>query len=281
MPFILSTDLRCDLTPTQLTASGIRYLSGVCIANGKIVAEPETTDLFDEVCARIRGGEKIERYALSTTDYEKYFDTLLEKNRGDVLHIACTEEDYAKALKASANEAIKFPRRAVFVVKSLLLSAGARLILKEADKMRESGITAMEAFVELTDLASKVKTLFIAKNTNKMVESGLISFGTLPTEVNSIYEISSADASVNHPFGKANLIGRRTGDKTAVKKVLSIIEESKAIGKIFVSGNADSLSTLMYDALLSSGFTVDYERAGLSTLFTFGADGIVVAFLTE
>lgn len=211
MPFILSTDLKCDLTPSQLTASGIRYLSGVCIANGKIVAEPETTDLFDEVCARVRGGEKIERYALSANDYEKYFDTLLEKNRGDVLHIACTEEDYAKALKASANEAIKFPRRAVFVVKSLLLSAGARLILNEAERLRENEVTAMEAFVALSDLALKVKTLVVTKNTDRMVESGLITLGTLPTEVNSIYEISSADASISRPLGKANLVGRRNG----------------------------------------------------------------------
>ncbi len=284
MNFILSTDLFCDLTPSTLTANGIHFLSGVTLSGEEILSEPETTEDFDEIYACIKGGEDIRRSELTVADYEQYFDNLFEKNRGDIVHICSSETDYLKAYKASKNEAIKFPRRSVYIVKNDSLSAGTRLALNFADELRRKDFSAEEVFVALNELCPKIKTFIAVKDENKLLESGLLlkAVDAKAVDATSLFLLEASESNGEKPFGRAKLLGRSKGEKTAVKKIVeALLCVGEKESKVYLSASSETLSVSLYDELIKKGFTVDFSQASVSTVCTLGATCTVIAVVVK
>ncbi len=282
MSFIISTDLKCDISPSALTANRVFYLGAVYRYGDDVISEPEYLDEFDDLYERIGRNGLPKAAAVSERNYEEYFDTIFERNRGDVVHICGDNDSYVKVMKAAKNEAVKFPRRNVYVVPHRAVSAGTRMLLDKAIKMREKGYGSQEVFESLSGDLQPV-TYIAVKNTSVMTDSQILRKpyeGKLEGTV-SIYKYNPNVKSSSEKLGVVELICRVKGNAAAAKKMLRLKEEYGKSSKLYLSVGCDSLSLKLYDELVKNGYEVDYANIGLYTSCLLGTDCTVMAFAAD
>lgn len=269
--FILSVDLNCDVLPQSLSASGVFFLGAVCSLGGERMPEPSTTDEFERLYDSVSGGVDVQKSALTVKNYEEYFDTLLERNRGALLHISGSENDYAVAKKAVAITSLKFPKREIYLLKTNLQSAGLRLILLKAIKMRADGLDASEVFVALQEKVGKVKTLLVVENTNALEKSGYQvppqSGKMLSTR--SVFDLTP-DFSLS--FRAKGVIN------TAERVYKAVTKEIDPSDTVFISASADETGARLYKKFVNDGVSVDYASLSLVCTATFGCETTVIAY---
>ncbi len=165
--FHISISCACDLSPDQIKAYGAHCFAPRFIG---LNSEPNTADEYDRAHNKIQNG-KVRPTPITTEKIETYFDELLEQNNKSLLHVSpshLVSDEGARALRATRDEMIKFPRQSVYVLLTTTVGAGMLPLFYAMVKLNDGTRSIEEVFVELTAISRKVVSLCIKKEPNYM-----------------------------------------------------------------------------------------------------------------
>lgn len=178
MKFTLSTDTVCDIFKSELRERGIEYVSTYYTIEGVERTDEVTTDEeLKEFYDKIRGGEMPTTSQVTQNDYEEFFGKLIEKYDGDIIHITISSGMTTSPLFARQVAASIFERtgRHIYIVDSLAATVATRLIVDEAQRLRDSDVPAEEAVKTLEDLVKHNHTWFMPFDLMHLKRGGRIS----------------------------------------------------------------------------------------------------------
>ena len=145
MSFILSADTSGDILRSDMTARNIAYKPLIYTIDGVAYQDNFSHDSeYKAFYDQIRAGKLPTTSQINTLEHEEFFESLLEKQEGDLLHVTLSSGlsgTYENARLAAENVMQKTGRK-IYVVDSLGATISQRLVVDEAEKLRNDGATA-------------------------------------------------------------------------------------------------------------------------------------------
>ena len=179
MSFILSTDTSCDIMRNELKARGIEYRPLVYTIDEIPYFDEFTKDEdFKGFYDQIRAGKMPTTSQITVMEHEEFFESLLKKYDGDILHITLSSglsSTYESACKAAENVNGKCGCKRIYVVDSLGATVVTRMVVDEAERLRDSGISAEEASAELYDFTRHIQIWFMPTDLMHLKRGGRVS----------------------------------------------------------------------------------------------------------
>ena len=178
MKFTLSTDTVCDIYRSELKERGIEYVSTYFTIEGLERKDEFTRDeQFKEFYDKIRGGAMPTTSQVTQNDYEEFFGRLIEKYDGDIVHITISSGLTTSPLFARqvAAKILDDTGRHIYIVDSLGATVATRLIVDEAQRLRDEGVPAGEAATILEDLVNHNHTWFMPTDLMHLKRGGRVS----------------------------------------------------------------------------------------------------------
>ena len=168
---ILATDSACDVPYSILEENEVKVIP--CHIN---FGEKEYTDgvtiTRDELYARFEEtGTLPKTAAISPNDYQDFFEALLQK--GDAVIFLSLGSEFSSACRNACLAAEAFEN--VYVVDTASLSSGIGLVLLEAIRLRNEGVSAREIHTALTAFTKKCDASFILDRLDFMHKGGRCS----------------------------------------------------------------------------------------------------------
>ena len=179
MSFILSTDRSCDIFCGNLDRRNIKYISQVYT-----IDEVPHTDNFDKdedykgFYDLIRAGKMPTTSQINIAEHEEFFEKVLSENEGDLLHITLSSglsATYQSALTAAENVNAKFGQKRVYVLDSLAATSVQRLVVDEAERLRNEGLSAAEALEKMQYFTHHVQVRFMPTDLMHLKRGGRVS----------------------------------------------------------------------------------------------------------
>lgn len=178
MSFILSTDTSCDINRDELKARGIEYRPLVYTIDEVPYFDEFTKDEdYKGFYDQIRAGKMPTTSQITVMEHEEFFESLLNKYEGDILHLTLSSglsSTYESACKAAENINEKYGKR-VYVVDSLGATVVARAVVDEAERLRDAGVGAEEATAKLYDYTRHVQVWFMPTDLMHLRRGGRVS----------------------------------------------------------------------------------------------------------
>ena len=240
MKFTLSTDTVCDIYRSELTERGIEYVSTYFTIEGKERKDEFTRDeQFKEFYDKIRGGEMPTTSQVTQNDYEEFFGRLIEKYEGDIVHITIssgitTSPLFARQVAAKIHADTG---RHIYIVDSLGATVATRLVVDEAQRLRDEGVPAGEAAEILEDFVNHNHTWFMPTDLMHLKRGGRVSgpsayIGTA-LNIKPILRFDSAGALV--------VMQKKIGASKGVAEMINIFKRdaSEKPHKVYIA-SADS-----------------------------------------
>ncbi|MBD5131158.1 MAG: DegV family protein [Clostridiales bacterium] len=179
MKFILSTDTSCDINRGELTDRGIEYRPLVYTIDDVAYFDEATCDAdYKAFYDQIRAGKMPTTSQINVTEHEEYFDGLLKKYDMDIIHITLSSglsNTYESASTAAANINEREGKKRVYVVDSLAATVVQRIVVDEAEKMRNDGLAAAEAADKLESITHHVLVWFMPTDLMQLKRGGRVS----------------------------------------------------------------------------------------------------------
>ena len=156
MSFTLSADTSCDILRNEMTARGIEYRPLVYTIDDvphfdEFAKDEDYKGFYDQ----IRAGKMPTTSQINIVEHEEFFETLLDKYEGDIVHVTLSSglsSTYASACKAAENVNEKHGNR-VYVVDSLGATIATRHVVDEAQRVRGGrGGTTQTVYVQTPNL---------------------------------------------------------------------------------------------------------------------------------
>ncbi len=178
MSFILSADTSGDIFRNDMLARKIEYKSLIYTIDGVEYKDEFTCDdqykaFYDE----IRAGKLPTTSQINIAEHEEFFDGLVKKHDGDIVYVTLSSglsSSCASAKKAAETVAQKTGRK-IFVVDSLGATISQRIVVDEAERLRDSGASAEEAVKELAEFVKHVHTWFMPTDLMHLKRGGRVS----------------------------------------------------------------------------------------------------------
>lgn len=178
MSFVLSTDTSCDIYREDLNKRGIEYRPLVYTIDGveyfdEFTRDEEYKGFYD----RIREGKMPTTSQINIMEHEEFFESLLNKYDGDLVHITLSSglsSTYASACSAAKSVSERTGRN-VYVVDSLGATVATRQIVDKAQELRDGGASAAEAVEALADFAMHIHTWFMPVDLMHLKRGGRVS----------------------------------------------------------------------------------------------------------
>lgn len=178
MSFVLSTDTSCDIYREDLKKRAIEYRPLVYTIDGvehfdEFTRDEEYKGFYDE----IRAGKMPTTSQINIMEHEEFFQSLLEKYEGDVIHITLSSglsSTYASACSAAKTVSERTGRN-VYIVDSLGATVGTRQIVDRAQELRDGGASAAEAVATLNEFAMHIHTWFMPVDLMHLKRGGRVS----------------------------------------------------------------------------------------------------------
>lgn len=178
MSFILSTDTSCDILRGELKAREIEYCPLVFTIDGVAHFDEFTRDEdYKEFYDLVRAGKMPTTSQINVVEHAEFFEKVLEKRDGDLLHITLSSglsNTYASACQAAADVSKKTGRR-IFVVDSLGATIAHRHVVDEAQRLRDGGEDAESAAQKLENFTHYIHTWFMADDLMHLKRGGRVS----------------------------------------------------------------------------------------------------------
>ena len=178
MSFTLSADTSCDILRNEMTARGIEYRPLVYTIDDvphfdEFAKDEDYKGFYDQ----IRAGKMPTTSQINIVEHEEFFDTLLDKYEGDIVHVTLSSglsSTYASACKAAENVNEKHGKR-VYVVDSLGATIATRHVVDEAQRLRDEGVCAADAAEQLKQFTYKLQTWFMPTDLMHLKRGGRVS----------------------------------------------------------------------------------------------------------
>lgn len=160
--FVIAVDGFCDENAEQLAADGVKIFPTRAFIGGIPVDPPTDNASRDRVFAAAKNGEN-SVIPSSKAEYERFFDSVLDKNDGgDLIFLSSLADKTADS--AAKNCMVKFYGSNVYVLPVPGFGAAIVPILELAITLRSAGETVQNAFAELSGAAKKLVSLAVVPN---------------------------------------------------------------------------------------------------------------------
>ncbi|MCM1367889.1 MAG: DegV family protein [Roseburia sp.] len=178
MSFILSTDTSCDILRGELRSRCIEYRPLIFTIDevehfDEFSRDEDYKGFYDE----IRAGKMPTTSQINVAEHEEFFETLLDKYDGELVHITLSSglsSTYASACKAAENVTEKTGRK-IHIVDSLGATIAQRQIVDEAERLRDAGDSAEAAAQKLREYANHIHTWFMPNDLMHLKRGGRVS----------------------------------------------------------------------------------------------------------
>lgn len=228
MSFTLSADTSCDILRNEMTARGIEYRPLVYTIDDvphfdEFTKDEDYKGFYDQ----IRAGKMPTTSQINIVEHEEFFETLLDKYEGDIVHVTLSSglsSTYASACKAAENVNEKHGKR-VYVVDSLGATIATRHVVDEAQRLRDGGVCAADAAEQLKQFTYKLQTWFMPTDLMHLKRGG---------------RVSGASAVIGTALNiKPILVINKTGGLSVVQKKIGVSKGMGYMADMFKKYNAD------------------------------------------
>lgn len=261
MNFIISTDSCCDAKKSELTQKDVFY-----IPMAYIIDDVEYRDNYDSEAEykafydQLRAGKMPKTTQLNATETAEYFEDLLSKAAGDIVHITLSSglSTTCENAKIAAKEVEqKHPDRKVYIVDSKGATLGQMLLVDTAVELRKAGKSAQETAEYLNGLVERLQHFVIIKNLFFLRRGGRLS--STSALVGSLLGIRPIIA-VNH-MGELVVIGKERGQKKALNVLVNyyIREKAPNATTVYIAHSDDLETALELKEKLASAGAVDVK----------------------
>ncbi|MDE6293536.1 MAG: DegV family protein [Clostridiales bacterium] len=179
MSFILSTDRSCDIFCGDLDRRGIKQLSQIfTIDEVAHVDDYDSNEDYTGFYDLIRAGKMPTTSQINIAEHEEFFEKVLSENEGDLLHITLSSglsATYQSALTAAENVNAKLGQKRVYVLDSLAATSVQRLVVDEAERLRNEGLSAAEALEKMNFFTRHVNVRFMPTDLMHLKRGGRVS----------------------------------------------------------------------------------------------------------
>ncbi len=186
-----------------------------------------------------RGGDLTKTSQITPFQYEEYFEPYL-KEGFSILYLALSSglsSTFSAACLASETLKEKYPELDVIPVDSKAATGGMGILIEQALKNREQGVSLEENAKALKAYVTKIKHWFLVQDLNYLKRGGRVSSTTaFVGSMLNIKPILKIDEN-----GKLTTIAKKRGNKMAVQALIDYFKEnydSQAPKTIYIS-NAD------------------------------------------
>ncbi len=198
-----------------------------------------------------RGGDLTKTSQITPFQYEEYFEPYL-KEGFSILYLALSSglsSTFSAACLASETLKEKYPELDVIPVDSKAATGGMGILIEQALKNREAGMSLQENYKVLTSLVPKGRNWFLVQDLNYLKRGGRISSTTaIFGSMLNIKPILKIDEN-----GKLTTIAKKRGNKMAVQALFELFKEhyDEQITDTIYLCDADckELSTLLAEEL--------------------------------
>lgn len=286
MSYILSCCSTVDLTKEHLEKINVPYACFHYNLDG--VEYPDDlgqTISFDEFYSRLKNGSDSKTSQISVGEYEEYFTKLLSTGK-DVLHVTLStgvSGSYRSACTAADMLREQFPDQKLYVIDSLAASSGYGLLIDEAAKKRDEGLTIDELRDWIEENKLRLHHWFFSTDLTFFVKGGRVS--KISGAIGGVFEI----CPLLNVSNEGRLIPRakiRTKKRVIPEIVNKMIEHADNgkdyTGKVYISNSdcledAQAVASLIDenfkkkegDVLINSIGTVIGSHAGPGTVALF------------
>ncbi|HEY8423522.1 MAG TPA: DegV family protein [Clostridia bacterium] len=256
MSFIISTDSCCDGLKSELAQKNVFY-----IPMAYIIDDKEYRDNFDseaeykEFYAKLRQGKMPKTTQLNAAETAEYFEDIISKTSGDIIHIALSSglsATFENAKIAAKEVTRKHKDRKIYIIDSKGATLGQKLLVDRAAKLRDAGKNAEETAERLNGLVERLQHFVTLKNLFHLCRGGRLSSAS--ALVGSILGIRPIIA-VNH-LGELVVIGKERGHKKALDALTNFYIQEKALNssEVYIAHSDDLESALeLKDRLEKAG----------------------------
>ena len=284
MKFTLSTDTVCDIFKSELRDRGIDYVSTYYTIDGverkdEITRDDELKEFYD----KIRGGEMPTTSQVTQNDYEEFFGEMIKKCDGDIVHITISSGLTTSPLFARqvAARILEQTGRHIYIVDSLGATVATRLIVDEAERLRDSDVPAEEAVKILEDLVNHNHTWFMPYDLMHLKRGGRVSGPSayIGTALN-IKPILRFD-----PAGALVVMQKKIGASKGVAEMINIFKRdcSAKPHKVYIASADSDLAESMLKKAKAARPDCDIEIAWIGPVIGAhtGCNAVGITFISD
>ena len=215
--FTLSTDSGCDEFKTDLKRMNISYIPLVYI-EGDITHfnDFSTLEDYNFFYNELKLGKQFKTAGLNPYDLEQYFLSLLEQGK-DIIHISLSSgiSGTCGIARHVAQELNATHENKIYIIDSKSATGGQDLVLGWARKLRDEGVEAKDAVVELENVVRRLNVGFYVGNLDSLRRGGRIS--SLAATVGKMLQLRPMLEFDKE--GKLQVIDKVIGTKKAIMKL--------------------------------------------------------------
>ncbi|MDE6029029.1 MAG: DegV family protein [Clostridiales bacterium] len=284
MKFHLSTDTVCDVYKSELRARDIDYISTYytidgCERKDEITRDDELIDFY----AKIRGGEMPTTSQVTQNDYEEFFGELIKKCDGDIVHITISSGLTTSPLAARhvAEQILAETGRHIYIVDSLAATIATRLVVDEAERLRDEDVSAEDAVAFLEDFVNHIHTWFMPTDLMHLKRGGRVSGPSayIGTALN-IKPILRFD-----PAGALVVMQKKIGASKGVAEMINIFKRDSAEKphKVYIASADSDLAEGMLKKAKATRPDCDIEVALIGPVIGAhtGANAVGITFVSD
>ncbi len=178
MSFVLATDTSCDILKGELRSRGIEYKPLAYTVDGvEYPDEFECDEQYKAFYDGIRAGQMPSTSMINVVEHEEFFTALIEKYTEDIVYITLSSglSGSCASAKQAAENVLKSTGRKVYVVDSTGATIMTRHVVDEAQRLRDSGVSAEEAADKLRYFADHLHTWFMPVDLMHLKRGGRVS----------------------------------------------------------------------------------------------------------
>lgn len=285
MSFTLSTDTSCDIFRNELKARGIEYRPLVFTIDDvpyfdEFTAAAEYKDFY----AKIRAGKMPTTSQINIAEHEEFFESLLQKHDGDIIHITLSSglsSTYASACTAADTVNEKYGKKRVYVVDSLSATIATRQVVEEAERLRDAGMSAPDAAEALKYFIDRLHTWFMPTDLMHLMRGGRVSGASavIGTALN-IKPILIIDKA-----GELRVVRKKIGAGNGIATMIDVFKEcsAKAPHKVYIASADSDYAESMLEKAKAARPDCDMEIGWIGPVIGAhtGCGAVGISFVSE
>ncbi|HEY8419972.1 MAG TPA: DegV family protein [Clostridia bacterium] len=246
MSFIISTDSCCDAKKSELIQNNVFYIPMAYIIDGKEYRDNFDTDAeYKAFYEKLKEGKMPKTTQLNATETAEYFEDLISKAQGDIIHISLSSglsTTFENAKTAAKEVMEKHKDRNIYVIDSKGATLGQKLLVDTAIEFRSAGKSAKETADYLGGLVERLQHFVTIKNLFYLRRGGRLS--STSALVGSLLGIRPIIA-VNH-LGELVVIGKERGEKKSLDALVNyyLKEKAPSATRVYIA-HSDDLETAL------------------------------------
>lgn len=253
--FTLATDTSCDVFRSELDAAGIPWVPLTFTLNGETYPDDFTRDeQYKDFYAKVRAGAMPTTSQINTYVQEEFLEKLVSGGAADIVYLTLSSglsSTYESACAAAKTVCERHPDCKINVVDTKGATQVSRMVLDDAVRLRDAGVSGDEAAKILNDTVNKIHVLFMVDDLHHLRRGGRVSgvVAALGSLLN-IKPIITFDKE-----GKLRVIHKARGVRKVMEYVIGEIEKrSPNVKEVYIAqGDAEEAAEEM-TAMLQEKF---------------------------